>query len=253
MNERLPLICVSYRLATGSIELGESGTTMQTTTSLRHRYPRARTAIRCSIGIGMLLMALCVHSANAGPITLYGYTGNDFTTAVAPFTTSDNIYGSFTVATLAPDLNAQTIIPTSYDFSDGVNQYTSTNGSTIDIFVNTSGDGEIAYWVITVENSARTWFASTGWYPYGLIMGWGQFEDYAMSTESGWSPDPWRGQCANCDYVQNAPGTWSSMSSNITTPEPATGVLTPIALLVLAFGARKRVAQGIRFSPQMPR
>src|ERR1035437_343565 len=102
MNERLPLICVSYRLATGSIELGESGTTMQTTTSLRHRYPRARTAIRCSIGIGMLLMALCVHSANAGPITLYGYTGNDFTTAVAPFTTSDNIYGSFTVSKPPP-------------------------------------------------------------------------------------------------------------------------------------------------------
>lgn len=47
----------------------------ETTTSLRHRYRCVRNDIRFSIGIGMLLMALCLPSANAGTITTYTYTG----------------------------------------------------------------------------------------------------------------------------------------------------------------------------------
>jgi hypothetical protein len=86
---------------------------------------------------------------SAGTIT-YNYTGNDFTYAVAPYTTGDSIAGSFTIASpLAPDLVNQPITPSSYSFSDGLLSYTST-GSYLAFDISTAASGTITGWLILV-------------------------------------------------------------------------------------------------------
>jgi hypothetical protein len=210
---------------------------MQTTTSLRHRHPRARNDIRFSIGVGMLLMALflCVPSVNAGTITTYTYTGNDFTYAQAPYTTSDSVTGSFTIATLAPNLVNQSIVPLSYSFSDGVQTLTNSNSvlGVVDIWTNASG--AITGWGIGPTGSLGS-TVSTAYAP-GV---------FATEDVGAYPP----GSLASADNT-NDQGAWTSVTS--ATPEPSSLALMSTALLVLAFVARKRGAPGIRPSPRMPR
>jgi hypothetical protein len=74
--------------------------------------------------------ALCLSSLAARADAVYTYTGQDFTFANAPYTTSDSITGELTFSSpLAPDLALQQELPVSYSFSDGVETLTQMNSS----------------------------------------------------------------------------------------------------------------------------
>lgn len=92
--------------------------------------------------------ALCAFSLAAHADTVYSYTGLTYASADLPYTTSDRVTGSFTLATpIAPNQTDVTVTPTAFSFSDGVQTITSDNSSTIDYSVfreiDTDANGEI--------------------------------------------------------------------------------------------------------------
>jgi len=112
----------------------------------------------CARSLTLLSLVLGAASlCSAGTIT-YNYTGNDFTYAVAPYTTSDSVTGSFTMASpLPPGLVGQpnqSVNPSSYNFSDGILSYTSTNGSDLFFDISTDTRGAISGWLIQVCEGA---------------------------------------------------------------------------------------------------
>jgi len=88
--------------------------------------------------------------------TVYTYTGNSFTTVQAPYTTSDFISGSFTVAApLAANIPFAfaNVTPLAYSFSDGLFTYTDKTSPALDSVVfslSTNATGAINTWNITV-------------------------------------------------------------------------------------------------------
>jgi hypothetical protein len=190
----------------------------------------------------MLMMAICVPVANADTY-IYAYTGNDYTYAVAPYTTSDSITGSFTIAELAPDLVAQLITPVSYTFSDGVQTLDNTNACDFCsiFYVSTDASGQITAWLIQVVPTTPTdsIYTDSG-IPTSNLIPRDEVE-FNVCTSSG---------CYAAEVLSD-PGSWSGQDSSV--PEPSPLALMSPALLVLVFVARKRGAPGIRPSPQMPR
>jgi hypothetical protein len=60
--------------------------------------------------------------------TTYQYTGNPFTVATAPYSTSDFVTGMVTLAgPLAPNMLLTSVLPIAFTFSDGVQTLTNVN------------------------------------------------------------------------------------------------------------------------------
>src|SRR5262245_37898499 len=95
-------------------------------------------------------------TATAVADTIYSYTGNDFTVAPPPYTTSDFISGFFTVTSaLAPSTTFPTITPTAFSFSDGQQTLSSSlaTASITIMNVTTDATGNISQWQLGVLNS----------------------------------------------------------------------------------------------------
>jgi hypothetical protein len=154
--------------------------------------------------------------SHAAADTVYTYTGNDFTVATSPFTTSDSVTGSFTVATpLGDNLVDSPIVPSSFSFSDGVDTITSaTPDATVENFdVYTSPSGAIIYWQITLEvTSSPSYFLYTE--SFASI---GQDEGAGSSSYG---------------YNQGHPGTWTSAAAVPLHPLPL-----PLQLIAIGLGA----------------
>jgi hypothetical protein len=102
-----------------------------------------------------LLLLLCVYPVStAHALSTYDYVGKPFTnSATAPYTTSDKITMSFSVASpLSPNLPLTDITSqiVAYEIFDGVNTVTNLSPNTLVnlFFISTDGNGNIAEWVI---------------------------------------------------------------------------------------------------------
>ncbi len=116
------------------------------------RFETAISAVTKTIVTGLILFC-GLQSAARADIT-YTYTGNDFQTATAPYTTTDFVSGSFTLASaLGDNLVLASETPTSYSFSDGVQTISSLSPPTDVTFeISTDASGKIDGWFINLEN-----------------------------------------------------------------------------------------------------
>ena len=107
-----------------------------------------KVALRALTGLaGIFLSAAGMF---ADPVT-YTYTGNKFTVAVAPYTTSNFVSGSFTVAApLGANLVNQVVQPLRFSFSDGYQTITDQTGDLTEqlFYVYTDASGNITNWFV---------------------------------------------------------------------------------------------------------
>jgi len=101
-------------------------------------------------------------AATARADTIYTYTGNDFTQAPGPYTTTDFVTVTIDLATaLGPNYGSNTIAAddiVSFSFSDGVQTLTSTTPGFSATFndIVTGATGDIISWDINIQNASDT-------------------------------------------------------------------------------------------------
>jgi hypothetical protein len=160
--------------------------------------------------------------------TVYTYTGNDFTYAEAPFTTSDFISGSFSVASpLSPNSfyyigNFSSFQIDSFSFTDGLDTFTNqTPGVQLgDFEIQTDATGIITAWDIDVSATQN-----------GVIT--------ALITNTSPGDTGLIEGSASAD-VDHDPGTWSGPPSAV--PEPSSLILLATGALFLAGLAGRTLA-----------
>src|SRR5947207_7645864 len=84
--------------------------------------------------------------------TTYVYTGNPFTFAVSPYTTSDRVTGTVELASpLPPNFDLATVSPLAFSFSDGVQTITSATVGEVGVFkFHTDSTGSITEWEVSL-------------------------------------------------------------------------------------------------------
>lgn len=180
---------------------------------------------RLSIGLLVALTVAFFSTASAKANVIYTYTGNDFTSVNAPYTTNDKITGTLVFLWgLAPNLDDVTDeIPLSFSFSDGQQTLDSENAVIVgSISISTNALGNITQWYIEL------WGDVPGNMSAELItenLGGNMFDTSTPDIDA----DPFGSN-------QDKAGSWT-----MTVPEPSTVYLLGAGLLGLAFlGWRRR-------------
>jgi len=148
----------------------------------------------------------------------YTYNGNDFTTVIGPYTTSDSIQGSFTVfSAIAPNTVDELILPESLSFTDGV-QTANTSDDHFDRFlISTDATGAIVDWDIQAYSAGV----------FGIFTLGGPTKTEADTGE--FYPD--------YGFNNGEQGTWTTSI----TPEPSTITLLSLGLLSLVLPLRRHL------------
>jgi hypothetical protein len=166
--------------------------------------------------------ALCLSSlaARADTVYVYTYTGQDFTSASAPYTTSDSVTGELTFSSpLGADLDFQQEIPVSYSFSDGVDTLTQANSNLSFAELSTDSSGNISR------------------YAYGMSTPGGPF----ISISSAQGDDI--GDSLVDEANTPTSGAFTGPTTQVSaTPEPSSFVLLGTGMLGVVGMVRKRLA-----------
>jgi hypothetical protein len=115
----------------------------------------------CVLG-SLLIGAVLFGGSEAGAITTYTYTGNNFGAIfdqdppAGTYTTSMNVSGFFTLSSpLAENLPGSFITPLSFSFFDGRNTFTNTTPNTIsDFLFQTDAFGNISSWTVFLQTQS---------------------------------------------------------------------------------------------------
>jgi hypothetical protein len=110
-------------------------------------------AIRCSLMfIAVAALSLAYPASVQAVPTTYQYTGNPFTFAMAPYTTSDFVTAMVTLAgPLGPNMPLTEVTPTAFTMSDGVQTLRRTGTQSLGFRFATNARGEINFWLVEVD------------------------------------------------------------------------------------------------------
>jgi hypothetical protein len=195
-----------------------------------------------------LVSAICIlvfTAFNLNASTIYTYTGNNFTTATAPYTTSMNVTLWFETASPLSGTGSMVNVSSeilSYTISDGINTLTETD-STIDLLINIDTiTGQPAEWAIHVTNEfgksvgdmvnrMRTIYYDFSGGPDGAL----EAECVFMPIEGGECMGLIGGASADVFHSPGLSGTWSVV------PTPAAVWLFGSGLFGLIGLARRKI------------
>jgi MYXO-CTERM domain-containing protein len=151
------------------------------------------------------------------------YTGNDFTQFTAPYTGTDKVTASITLANpLGDNLNLAPVTPLAFSLSDGVQTLTNDTPSLDTSFeFSTNAMGVIDGWfvrLIDTSGGPPNIFTAT---ESGAVMDFAAAISFTATGSNG-----------------NDPGTWTSTS--VAVPAPPLSNLAGLGVLGLAFLWRRR-------------
>ena len=108
-------------------------------------------AIRCSLMFTAVAALSIAYPASVQAVpTTYVYTGNPFTIATGPYTTSDFVTAMVTLAgPLPPNEPFTQVTPLAFSLSDGVQTITNLNATIFAFHFATDGDGTITHWALS--------------------------------------------------------------------------------------------------------
>ena len=173
-----------------------------------------------ALAVGFLTAA----SVQAIPTT-YQYTGNAFTDVTAPYTTSDFVTATLTLADpLAPNMPLTSVTSIAFTLSDGVQTITNlTPIFNVNFSVATGSAGQIRFWMMNVGPGPH------GLGPYIFSSG---TEDPDNTSDGGSNDEIHQSHGANF----GVPGTWTTVGSVADTGS----TLSLMTLTLMALGVAVR-------------
>jgi hypothetical protein len=147
---------------------------------------------------------------------MYTYTGNPFTDVSGPYTTSDRVTATVTLASpFGPNMPLTIVTPLAFSFSDGVQTITDLNVLSTSIAFETGQTGVITEWEIQVISGFGV-VRTTNTPPLGDVVDVG-----AMGPAQG--------------FNRFAPGEWASIVPEV----GSTLALSFLSLTALGLAARR--------------